>query len=275
MASAQHFLIDLVREIESRFTPAKPETLWLCEETVGRLVAEGALTKWINEQLRALVSDPQYLGNWTATEVVLHRGNDWTISVALFDAPKRFIHALPFLAFYVPLDSELIGERYSLPAGFRNDVFDPALRLEPAGSIRVNRGETLRLETDRYAYDFQIPHPVPVLRFTTNSLRSLEWLFSKSTLQAWQANDADLSSTQLRVGAFVLGKIAHQTSIAPLRALASHPHHAVRWAAIQNLGRLSRSEALVKIREAVTDSHPHVRRAAQKTLDQLDKRTQR
>jgi len=49
----------------------------------------------------------------------------------------------------------------------------------------------------------------------------------------------------------------------------------VRWAAIQNLGRLSRSEALIKIREAVNDPHPHVRRAAQKTLDQLDKRTQR
>jgi hypothetical protein len=33
---------------------------------------------------------------------------------------------------------------------------------------------------------------------------------------------------------------------------------------------LNRSEALVKIRAAVSDPHPHVRRAAQKTLDRLE-----
>ncbi|MGH6629313.1 MAG: HEAT repeat domain-containing protein, partial [Burkholderiales bacterium] len=128
---------------------------------------------------------------------------------------------------------------------------------------------------DQYAYDFQVPQPIPVLRFASASLRPMEWLFSKNTLQAWQANDADLSSTQLRVAAYVLGKLAHHSSVGPLRQLASHPHHAVRWAAIQNLGRLSRSEALLKIREAVNDPHPHVRRAAQKTLDQLERKTPR
>jgi hypothetical protein len=275
MAASPYHLADFVREIESRYKAAEPETFWLCAEPIQRLVTSEILSHWINGQLRSLIDDPQHLGDWSAIEAVLHRGKEWTASVALFDTPRRFIHSLPFLAFYVPLDSALAGERYSLPAGFRNDVFDPSLRLEPAGSIRVERNELLRLETAHYAYDFHIPRPLPVLRFVSRTLRPLEWLFSKNTLQAWQANDAELSSTQLRVAAFVLGKIAHHSSIAPLRQLGSHPHHAVRWSAIQNLGRLSRSEALAKIREAVDDPHPHVRRAAQKTLDQLDKRTRR
>lgn len=275
MAPSQYQLADFVRDVESHYRVGEPETLWLCAQPIQRAILDGLLGRWVNEQLRSVTADPEHLGDWGATEIVLHRGKGWALSVAIFDTPRRFIHALPFLAFYVPLVAELIGERYSLPAAFRNDVFDPSLRLEPAGSIKIARNELLKLETDRYAYDFQIPRPLPVLRFTSSSVRPLEWLFSKSTLQAWQANDAEVSSTQLRVAAFVLGKIAHQSSIAPLRQLGSHPHHAVRWAAIQNLGRLSRSEALVKIREAVNDPHPHVRRAAQKTLDQLDKRTQR
>jgi len=272
MAASPDQLANFVREIESRYNAADPDTFWLCAEPVQRLIAGGALGRWINEQLRSLINDPQHLGDWGAIEAVLHRGKGWTASIAVFDTPRRFIHALPFLAFYVPLDFELTGDRYSLPDSFRNDVFDPSLRLIHAGPVKAERNELMRLETNRYVYDFHIPRPVPVLRFVTNSLRPLEWLFSKSTLQAWQANDAELNSTQLRVAAFVLGKIAHHSSIAPLKQLGSHPHHAVRWSAIQNLGRLSRSEALVKIREAVNDPHPHVRRAAQKTLDQLDKK---
>lgn len=268
-------LSDFVKDVESRYTAADPETLWQCEPAVGQLVAEGALLDWLNQQLRSLLGNAQHVGDWTAAEAILHRGSGWTLSIANFDTPRRFVHALPFIAIYVPLDVDLTGDRYKLPSGFRNDVFDPTIRLEPAGSVSVAQGELLRMETGRYAYDFHVPRPMPILRFASAALRPLEWLFSKSTLQAWQANDAEVSSTQLRVAAYVLGKIAHHSSVDPLRALSAHGHHAVRWAAIQNLGRLSRSEALAKIREAINDPHPHVRRAALKTLDQLDRRAQR
>jgi HEAT repeats len=275
MAPAPYRLADFVHDVRAQYDPERPETFWSCEQTVRRALDEGVVPTWFNEQLSALAKDSHFLGDWGASEVILHSEPAWAVSVALFDMPRRFIHALPFVALYVPLASELTGDRYRLPETFRNDVFDPAVQLAPAGSVRAKQGEVLRLETDTYAYDFHVPKALPVLRFVSASTRPLEWLFSKSNLQAWQANDADLSSTQLRVAAYVLGKIAHHSSIDPLRQLASHPHHAVRWAAIQNLGRLSRSEALIKIREAVNDPHPHVRRAAQKTLDQLDRRNQR
>ena len=268
-------LARFVQEVQSRYAPEKPETFWSCEQPLRQLLAGGLVQRWLNDQLRMLLKDPLHAGDWNARELTLHRARGWTLSVALFDAPQRFIHALSFLAFYAPLASPLTADRYGLPQAFRSDVFDPGLRVEPAGGVSASAGELMRLETDRFAYDFQIRQPQPVLRLTSSSLRHLEWLFSKSTLQAWQANDAELSSTQLRVAAYVLGKISHHSSIPPLKQLSSHPHHAVRWAAIQNLGRLSRSEALIKIREAVNDAHPHVRRAAQKTLDQLERRTPR
>lgn len=276
MSTPSYSLASFSQDVRSSYSAERPETFWECEPAVKRLLAGGAVQAWVNEQLTALRDNPESLGDWGAKEVVLHRDTGWAVSVALFDTPRRYIHVLPYFAFYAPLaGANLAANRYKLPADFRHEVFDPAVRLEPAGFVDSAPGNVLAVRTDQFAYDFHVAAPLPVLRFATAPLRSLEWLFSKTTLQAWQANDATVTYTQLRVASAVLGKIAHQSSIAPLRRLASHPHHAVRWAAIQNLGRLSRSEALARIREAVNDPHPHVRRAAQKTLDQLERRAGR
>ena len=273
MDAHSYRLPDFVREVNARFRFSHPETLWSCTETLYRYLRGGGIDEFLAHQLQQLRSNPHFLGDWAAQEIVIHREPAWTLSIAILDAPRRYIHALSELACYVPLDGDgLAADRYALPPGYRNEVFDPAITLEKAGEVSARQGEILALETDRYAYDFRIRQATPILRLMTAPLKPLEWLFSKATLQAWQANDADISSTQLRVAAYVLGKIAHQSSVTPLKNLAAHPHHAVRWAAIQNLGRLNRSEALVKIREATKDPHPHVRRAAQKTLDQLEKK---
>jgi hypothetical protein len=276
MASNTYGSADFVRDVRARFNYSQPDTFWQCEDLLRRFLDEGGVAVELNAQLQKLVADEQYIGDWLPNDVVLAKGPGWILSVVLLDAPKRYIHALPFHAMYAPLDeSRLAGDRYLLPPEYRNEVFDPAVRLEPAGTVSAARHEIIALHSDQYAYDFHVPRPQSVLRLATAPLRPLEWLFSKGTLQAWQANDADLAFTQLRVAVNVLGRIAHQSSIEPLRQLAGHPHHAVRWAAIQNLGRLNRSEALAKIREAVNDPHPHVRRAAQKTLDALERRAPR
>ncbi|MES2683268.1 MAG: HEAT repeat domain-containing protein [Pseudomonadota bacterium] len=243
---------------------------WEAEKPLRVLLASGHLQQAFNEELRRLLADPCYFSDWRPSEWVLHRGNGFSLAVSVFDAPRRFIHALPFHALYAPLVGESLAyQRYRLPAAYNNAVFDPGLALEPAGSEVVKSGEVLALHTAEYAYDFVLPKPVVVLKLSTAPIRPLEWLFQKETLKSWQANDADLSSTQLRVAADVLGKFAHQSSLEPLKLLTTHPHHAVRWTAIQNLGRLNRSEALAKLQIACSDPHPHIQRAAKKTLGQI------
>lgn len=270
MIAPREPISSFLEEVRPLFNRQSLQTFWDCATGLRRLVSSGLVEAWFNAELRRLVADQHYLGTWQSNDFVLHEDPECVLSITFFDAPQRYIHVLPYFGMYIPLRTSLTCDRYELPSTIRNDVFDPALRLQPAGTFSAAPGETLLLESDRYAYDLKISSPQAVLRFVTRPIRTLEWLFSRSTLQAWQANDADLSFTQLRIAAHVLGKVAHQSSINPLRQLASHPHHAVRWAAIQNLGRLNRSEAIIKIREALHDVHPHVRRAAQKTLERLE-----
>src|SRR5262245_59695910 len=119
MATSNNSLADFVKEVSWHFVASKPESVWQCDAELPRLLESGGIQQWFNAELAALGSDYQHFGNWTAKEVVLHKGQGWTLSIALLDAPHRFIHALSFLAIYVPLTDDLQGERYRLPAGFR------------------------------------------------------------------------------------------------------------------------------------------------------------
>jgi len=271
MAENAH-VINFLSQVQQTFTPGAPETFWDCEPAFRTLITSPFLVEVLNDELTRALDNRGQQSNWLSTELVLHRGGGYGLSVSIFETPHRYIHSLPYHAMYAPVGEGpgLQCSIYELPATFRNEIFDPSLKLIPAGSVRIPSGEVLRMRSGRHAYDFTAEHPMPVLKFMTTAIRPLEWLFTRNALQAWQANDADLSFTQLRVAADLAGKFAHQSSLQPLKKLAKHAHHAVRWAAIQNLARLSRSEAIAHLREAVNDPHPHVQRAARKTLDKLE-----
>lgn len=270
MAEPNNHVAGFVARVQQIFRPDRPESFWDCEEAFANLLKQPFLADVLNQELASVAQDAAQTRNWLGPELVLHRGNGLGLSVSIFESPQRYIHSLPYHAMYAGVGTGgLRCNAYELPPSFRYEVFDPTLRLIPAGSKSAAPGEILRLPSGGHAYDFIYEQPTPVLKFMTSAIHPLEWLFSRSSLQAWQANDADLSFTQLRVAADVVGKFAHHSSVQPLKRLAQHKHHAVRWTAIQNLARLSRTDAVECLREAVNDPHPHVQRAARKTLDKL------
>jgi hypothetical protein len=264
-------LAHFTEEVDRTFSLTEArESFWGLEEEFRRLLHSGFVSRFFQAELDKLKSNPAYAGDWRPNQTIVHRGRGWALAVWLFETPRRFIHSTPYHAMYAPLGQQSLHyDIYKLPEGYRNAVFDPSLKLEPAGSGVTCPGGILLLQSDQYAYDFKVEQPLPVLKFTTSAFDTLEWLFAKDSLHAWQANDSELIWTQLRVASYVLGRLAHQSSQEPLELLTTHPHHSVRWAAIQNLGRLSRSAALTKVEAALNDPHPHVRAAAAKTLRQL------
>lgn len=266
---------DFIACVRRVFDSSRPQSFWACEELFTSLLANvPAVQDRLNKELNKLAKEPTYLGDWLPNEWVLHQGDGFVLSVSLSDPTRRFIHVLPFYAFYGSLgDAGLNYELYGLPPNYRNEVFDPGVRLQPLGTRSVAPGEPIKIDSDVHAYDFRASQSVPMLKFMSTAVRTLEWLFSADTLAAWQANDAYLPFTQLRVAADVLGKFAHQSSLEPLKQLSEHPHHAVRWSAIQNLARVNRSEAIARLQRAVADPHPHIRSAAAKTLDRLARKT--
>jgi hypothetical protein len=268
---------DLARfaeQVDRRIGINPPQSFWALQDEFRRLLRSGMPHAALNEQLRRLVTQPSHMGDWRPNQAMLHRGRGYAVSVWRFDRPRRYIHTTPFHGMYAPLGSESLHyDLYRLPPGYRNDLYDPSLRLEPAGSGITAPGGILLLQPDEYVYDFRIERPLPVLKFTTAAFDTLEWLFERDTLAPFQANDSELISTQLRVTAYVLGKLGDPSSTAPLDLLATHPHHAARWAGIQNLARLDRGAARRRLEQALDDPHPHLRNAAARALHQANAAT--
>ncbi len=256
--------------VDREFDRARLSSFWSLETAFERLVNSAAAARALNTELHKLVRNPSYMGDWRPNQLLLHRGRGFALSIWLFEQSRQYAHTMPFYGMYAPMSSQALSyTRYELPEDYRNEVFDPRVRIQPLGPGSVAPGQVLKLEGDRYVYDFHIDKPVPVFKLTTAPFHSMEWLFNKNTGYAWQANDSELTATQLRVAAYILGKLADPSSVEPLSQLTRHAHHSVRWAAIQGLGRISRSAAIGKLEQATLDPHPHIQRAADKMLQQI------
>jgi len=274
LAAPETELAGFLEEVEQHFRADAPESFWSLEEAFRRLVQGEGLGAAFNRELHRLLHDPNYMGNWRPNQMMLHRGRGHALSIWLFEQPRRYIHSTPFYGMFAPLGAESLHyDIYRLPPGYRNAQFDASLRLEPAGSGMTAPGGILLLQSDQYVYDFKVERPLAVAKFTTASYQTLEWLFERDSLRAWQANDSELVSTQLRVSAYILGRLADASSLEALQSLRGHGHHAVRWAALQNIARLSRAAALDQLRRALDDPHPHVRRAAAGSLRRIEPKT--
>jgi hypothetical protein len=270
MRDAGILLSQFVETVNRTFDRERLTTFWQLEEPLAELVRAGAAARVMNEQLARLVVDPAFDGEWQTDELVLHRGRGFILSASLHQQRSQYIHTMPYNGICVPMGQRSLRHHvFRIPANYDNNVFDPSVRLELVGSGETAPGKPLRLNTEHQVYDFQFDGPVTMLQLTTAPFHMTEWLFSRDTLLAWQANDSSVRYSQLRVAAYVLGRLAHQSSLEPLSFLTTHPHHSVRWAAVQGLGRINRTVAVEKLQEAVSDSHPHVRRAAARTLQQL------
>ncbi|MDB5987626.1 MAG: repeat protein [Nevskia sp.] len=259
-----------IAEVERRYRRDDIDSFWELEDEFRQLVQSDAVLQFLRQELAQMVETPARIGQWRPNQLIIHRGRGFALSVWMVEQERRYIHSTSFLGMCAPIGADCLDYAiYKLPPDYRNSMFDPAVKLEPAGTGLTAPGGVLLLQSKQYAYDFQGTRPQPVLKFATASFEPMEWLFSKDSLQAWQANDSELVWTQLRVAAYVLGRLADESSRAPLEQLSSHPNHAVRWAVIQSLGRLSRSAVMPKLETAINDPHPHIRRAAARTLQQL------
>lgn len=270
MSSRLALLDPIASLIDRVYEPDRPESIWALEASLKRIVAEGIPTAVLNHELSQIAANPAYDGNWPLNRVVLYRNKGATLAIRLLDERAAYIRTVPFYGVFAPLGTRALRyDLYRLPSTYNNQVFDPVLRLEPQGIGETLPGETLKVHPSGAIPDFRFEGTQLVLQLSTAPTEYLQWLFNRDSLLAWQANDSSMNFSQLRVAAYVLGKFAHQTSLEPLSELTKHEHHSIRWTAIQGLGRISRSAALGKLQAAVQDPHPHVRRAATKTLQQL------
>jgi|GEM_PF-6299711 len=152
-------------------------------------------------------------------------------------------------------------------------VFEPGCRLRKAGSGEIGQGQVALFDDPAEVIDFHPPAGGSHLTLTV-VLRAIDaplvWLFDRASMQAVRgisASDA-ASRAELLVQLFETLRFAGGRDL--LKSLQDSPHHFLRWRAVQALLKLHTPDGIEAVRKAGADAHPHVRRAAARTLSNLE-----
>lgn len=228
----------------------------------------------MNALLRQLATDPEQLMRCGSSKfLLLAAGEGYSIGLSIVDRRPRHLHWHPSHIWYRGLGTHAATmHRYRLPEGTPNSVVDPAVRLDLVETRPFGPGDLMVRDgrCDIIDLDLQPDRGIVLLRLQLQSLGDLEWMFDRSTLLAVGASTLNPTSSQLTSLAHAASLIGDRSSVEPLEAILAHPSHAVRWGAVQAIGRLDRGAALSALRQLSTDPHPHVRASATRALEKAE-----
>jgi HEAT repeat protein len=106
-----------------------------------------------------------------------------------------------------------------------------------------------------------------IVGFTRMQATRLRWIYDSDTLLPARAEAGDLDAARLEYTFALLAALGHTEAAPTMAALYEHPDHFVRWSAIRRVIELDPAIGEALVHRALNDVHPHVRRAAQRTLE--------
>lgn len=261
------------REACERQTAHGPEGLLGCASALSALLRGDGLERYLSGTLERLLGEPDFAPASSGGALVLARGRRWRLALHVLapSAPPAMIEG--------PAEHLLLGgmgpaplevEAYTEGPVARDDVFDPARRLIPEAPRTLVRGEVLGLVAGR---DVIVPRPsvsTVIVAAITGPVRTLRWLYDATTRQAVRTIAGDPTASRLELVAQLLAELGGAAAAPALLQMTQHSAHHVRWGALRALARVDTEAALVRLRLAADDPHPHVRTAARRTLTRLE-----
>lgn len=227
----------------------------------------------INTLLRYRIENPgMEVAGVNLRSCVVYRGPGCSINLSFIDAVARNLHWHPYDAILCRVNPGTSRvHRYRLPDDLANDVVDPQARLDFVESQDFGTGSRLIKNADIDVFDFEASPGNPVLtaRLDFPPSGSLEWTFDRQSLAPIGATSNNPAEGNL-ISLIKASAVFPESELGPLRQALLHSSHSVRWAAAQAIGKLDAQVALELLPGLTQDPHPHIRRAAERTLASLE-----
>lgn len=231
------------------------------------------LSDLIHERMRSAMDDRGIdFGSGSDREIVLHRSAGFHISLSLHEGTTTYLSSSPVSGLICLLGETRVDyEKYSLPEDWDNAVFDPDIVLRPFESGSKDPYSPMEIDGKRFVYSFDFEGTGLALKLLFPIAASLIWTFDRERLQAIDVEAADADSDNLIHTADVLSEFDSASSETAFEVMSRHPSYFVRWRAIQGLARLNTEKGIEKLKSALADPHPHVRKAASSALSALSR----
>lgn len=152
------------------------------------------------------------------------------------------------------------------------EEFDPKLKLNKKGKQVLESGQGIHLKSGKDVLRFYCPQGKPALALILQDQKSqtILWAYDAKSLKPKQAFSSTQGVSRIEMSANFLGSIQDRAALPILESLMNHAEHFIRWTAIKNILRIDLVQGQAALVQGSRDPHPHVRRASQKTLENLD-----
>lgn len=281
MEPEQQPLDEFVRHVNGLLSEGSAGSpFWAVEPVFTELVRRDGMTELVNAELQRVIDDPTHRPDGLSdTDLTLARGEGFTLSARVVNptpggsgartARGSVEHYLMAVvgAGSAPIETEW----YEQPRPDPNAVFDRTRKLISRGRRTLVAGEPVRVRAARDIVRIApADQPSCVAVLASAPVATLSWEYDLDTGDPIRAVSGSAAASRLEAAARLLGELGDPASVPTLVALAKHPHHFVRWAAMRAAAALDLTVGVELLRGATADEHPHVRKAAGTALRQLD-----
>lgn len=255
-----------------------PEAFWNCEAAFARLLDGAFFRDLVRYELGRIAAEPAYVptAGVSSYSFTIIPGGSFSLAAEIFEPGLTFSRKLysltdHCLAGIVPFEGcgSVTYEWFEQHDPWPNEVLDRTRRLGEERRRTFVAGDIIRFRAGVDVARMVPPEQsVAMLFIVSKPVVPLRWEYGENGYPV-RAMAGVQTCSRLDYTARLLAELALPSSIPPLRELARHAQHYVRWAAVRAVMRIDFGEGLDLLRRTREDAHPHVRRAAQNALDKL------
>jgi HEAT repeat protein len=248
-----------------------------CGPLLEQICRDGVFIELINDELRRLLQEPQYLlGTSSSEHMTVWRSPFFTLSLRYLITPQRKdrLFGQACNQIIAPVNQRAVKlSCYHQPRPWPNDVFDRSRGLVFKGEKTLNFAESIYFAAceDIFLIQSESDEDTPPLLaiFVSPEKFPVRWEYDSVTLDPVRATAVDNSASRLEFVVSLLSTMGDRSSLPALERLLVHPAHFVRWATLQAIFRLDRVRGIAGLRNALSDPHEHVRNAAARSLTKI------
>lgn len=223
-------------------------------------------------ELDEIVQAPHcHSDGWDTNQLLIEVNSNYSFGLSILQtSPSHLLNAVSDAAYIVLGRNKFSYTLHKMPKEWDREVFHPDILPEFHEHRTLAPGQILRLNAGFDIVDWHITEPVILLRFIAAPFEKVQWTYQKDPVRPWFVASVDPGVTQLSALSAYFAASTYSPAAEPIRSLLDHPNHQVRWESAKALWKINPDAGIDALHKLLSDRHPHVRSAAQKTRARLD-----
>lgn len=258
----------IIGELDRLLVPGTGDGFWSARPIFAEM-DRAFVNGWSVCRVKEILDEKELLVFRDRNALTINVTKGYAVSLAMIDEPPTGLYLYPqhYMARNVGR-TPIKVRRYTPDRPVRNDIYDPAVRLELRDEFELPPGESLERNGYTDAIDWQSEGETGfVLRLHSEQVGHYEWAFDRETRAPKGVTVLDSYSSQMTTVMQMLTAMGTPVDKDFIETGLASPYFHVRWEAMKMIGQLAPElvpQTLARLRK---DPHPAIRRAAERTLE--------